>query len=95
VQNVFAVIQCAVAELNVFLSSVLCPDFHQIKTFGGTLVPHAPLPTTTVASNVLLGLGQVFPTFLLPCTPSAFRQMNMDPYSISTDKDVPLQNFDR
>ena len=36
-----------------------------------------------------------FPTFFLPCTPSAFRQMSMYPYSILTDKDVPLQNFDR
>jgi len=35
-------------------------------------------------------LAQGFPTFFLPCTPSAFRQMSMYPYSISTDKDVPL-----
>jgi len=40
-------------------------------------------------------LGQGFPTLLLPCTPSAFRQMSMYPYSISTDKHVPRQNFDR
>jgi len=40
-------------------------------------------------------LDQGFPTFFLPCTPSAFRQMSMYPYSISTDQDVPLQNFDR
>jgi len=38
---------------------------------------------------------KVFPTFLLPCTPSAFRQMRMHPFSISTDKYLPLQNFDR
>jgi len=42
-----------------------------------------------------VGLKQGFPTFVLPCTPSAFRQMSMYPYSISTDKDVPLQNFGR
>jgi len=29
-------------------------------------------------------LQQGFPTFFLPCTPSAFRQMSMYPYSIST-----------
>ena len=40
-------------------------------------------------------IEQGFPTFFLPCIPSAFRQMSMYPYSISTDKDVPLQNFDR
>jgi len=38
---------------------------------------------------------QGFPTFLLPCTPSAFRQMSMYPFSISTDKHVPLQYFNR
>jgi len=42
-----------------------------------------------------LFLKQGFPTIFLPCTPSAFRQMSMYPFSISTDKDVPLQNFDR
>jgi len=39
------------------------------------------------------GLVQGFPTFFLPCTPSAFRQMSMYPYSISTDKDVPPSEF--
>jgi len=42
---------------------------------------------------VCLDLSQGFPTFFLPCTLSAFRQMSMYPYSISTDKDVPLQNL--
>jgi len=36
-----------------------------------------------------------FPTFLLPRTPSAFRQMNMYSFSISPDKHVPLHDFDR
>jgi len=45
-----------------------------------------------ICSDILV---QGFPTVFLPCTPSAFRQMSMYPYSISTDKDVPLQNFDR
>jgi len=40
-------------------------------------------------------LAQGFPTFLLPCTPSAFRQMSMYPFRILTDKYVPLQHFDR
>jgi len=31
-----------------------------------------------------------FPTFLLSCTPSAFRQMNMYPFSISTVEHVSL-----
>ena len=44
---------------------------------------------------LLFMLGQEFLTFFLQCTPSAFRQMSMYPYSISTDKDVPLQNCDR
>jgi len=39
---------------------------------------------------VCLLLNQGFPTFFLPCTPSAFRQMSMYPWSISTDKDVPF-----
>ena len=42
-----------------------------------------------------LPLNQGFPTFILPCTPSAFRQVSMYPFSISTDKYVPLQHFDR
>jgi len=46
-------------------------------------------------SNVFNGLTQGFPTFLLPCTPSAFRQMNMYPFSISPDKHVALHHFDR
>jgi len=45
--------------------------------------------------ELFLALQQGFPTFFLPCTPSAFRQMSMYLYSISTDKDVPLQTFDR
>jgi len=36
-----------------------------------------------------------FPTFFLPCTPSAFRQISMYPYSISTGKDGTIQIFDR
>ena len=40
-------------------------------------------------------LAYGFPTFLSPCTPSAFRQMSMYPYSMSADKPVPLQNFNR
>jgi len=46
-------------------------------------------------SKISDSLEQGFPTFFLPCTPSAFQQMSMYPYSIATDKDVPLQNFDR
>jgi len=34
------------------------------------------------------------PTFLLPCTPSAFRQRRMYPFRTSKDKHVPLQHFD-
>jgi len=34
--------------------------------------------------NVDLSLG--FPTFLLLCTPSTFQQINMYPFSISTDE---------
>jgi len=34
-------------------------------------------------------LSQGFRTFLIPCTPSVFRQMNMYPLSISIDKPVP------
>jgi len=40
-------------------------------------------------------LKQGFPTFLVPCTPSAFRQRCMHPFNISTDKHVPLQLFNR
>jgi len=40
-------------------------------------------------------IEQGFPTFLLLCTLSAFRQMRMYPFSISTDKYVRHQNFDR
>jgi len=35
-------------------------------------------------------LDQGFPTFLLPCTPSAFRQRRMYPFNILKDKHVPL-----
>jgi len=44
---------------------------------------------------MLHALAQGFPTFLLPCTPSAFRKISMYPFSISTDKYVPFQHFDR
>jgi len=40
-------------------------------------------------------LWQGFTTFLLPYTLSEFRKMSMYPFSISTDKYVPLQHFDR
>jgi len=40
-------------------------------------------------------LDQGFPNFFVPCTPLALREMSMYPCSISTDKDLPLQNFDR
>jgi len=43
-------------------------------------------------SDYCFTLEQGFPTFLLPCTPSAFRQMSMYPFSISTDKYVRLQH---
>jgi len=33
-----------------------------------------------------LGLGQVFPNFLWPCTPSAFRCMNMYPWNFLWQK---------
>jgi len=32
-----------------------------------------------------------FPTFLLPCTPSAYRQMSMYTFGILTDVHVPLR----
>jgi len=38
---------------------------------------------------------QGFQTFLLPCTPSAFPQMSMYPFSIPIDEHVPLQHSDR
>jgi len=43
----------------------------------------------------IIVLDQGCPTFLLPCTPSAFRKMSMYPFSISTGKYVPIQHFDR
>jgi len=36
-------------------------------------------------------LEQGFPTFLLPCTPSAFQQISMYPFSISIDAHVPIR----
>jgi len=36
-------------------------------------------------------LKQGFPTFPLPCTPSAFQQVSMYPFSILTDAHVPLK----
>jgi len=42
-----------------------------------------------------IALGQGFPTFFWPCTPSAFQQMIMYPFSISQDKHVPLLHLDR
>jgi len=38
------------------------------------------------------GLDQGFPTFCLPCTHSAFQQMSMYPFNISTDEHVPLKS---
>ena len=47
--------------------------------------------------HLMIGLTPIpspgFPTFFLPCNPSAFRQMNMYPFSISPDKHVPLSAF--
>jgi len=36
-------------------------------------------------------LNQGFPTFLLPCTPTAFQQISMYPFRISKDEHVPLK----
>jgi len=36
-------------------------------------------------------LDQEFPAFLLPYTPSAFQQLSMYPFKISTDEHVPLK----
>jgi len=38
-----------------------------------------------------LTLDQAFPTFLLPCTPSAFQQVSMYPFRVLTDVHVPLR----
>jgi len=54
---------------------------------------HHETTLTVLVSGFALEQG--LPTFLLPCTPSAFRKMSMYPFSILTDKYVPLQHFDR
>jgi len=36
--------------------------------------------------------AQGFPTFFLPCTPSAFQQISMYPFSILTDEHEPLKS---
>jgi len=41
----------------------------------------------------LVTIEQRYPIFLLPRTPSEFRQMSMYSYSISTDEHVPLKFF--
>jgi len=45
--------------------------------------------------NKLYRSDQGFPTFLWPCTPSAFWRISMYPFSVSKDKHVPLQYFNR
>ena len=42
-------------------------------------------------TKLLIYLDQGFPTFLWPCTPSAFWNISMYPFSISTDEYVPLK----
>jgi len=41
--------------------------------------------------GVEVPLEQGFPTFLLPCTPSAFQQISTYLFSISIDAHVPLR----
>jgi len=36
-------------------------------------------------------LTQGFPTFLLPCSPSAFQKISMYPFSDLTDEHLPLK----
>jgi len=64
-----------------------CFFFSNIASSCG--LQHTPTP---VPCDVL---DQGFPTFLLRCTPLAFWQMSMHPFSISTNYHVPLQHFDR
>jgi len=48
--------------------------------------------TKNGASTRSIGiLDHGFPTFVLPCTPSAFQQVSMYPFSILTDVHVPLR----
>jgi len=70
---------------------VLWSNIFSCHTFSRFIDLHTKLQIL----NTINCLVQGFPTFFLPCTPSAFRQMSMYPYGISTDKDVPLQKFDR
>jgi len=51
---------------------------------------------TQTQFTVTLDMGRPgVPNLFLPCTPSAFRQMNMHPFCISPDKHVPLQHSDK
>jgi len=47
--------------------------------------------------RLILGLPLTagVPNLSLTMYPFSFQQLSMYPYSISTDKHVPLQNFDR
>jgi len=93
-------------EIRASLSCTLGSSCRPVPTPSSPAKVISPLPSqksfeqrTNMAYSRrltnIIGLAQGFPTFFLPCTPSAFRQMSMYPYSISTVKDVPLQIFER
>jgi len=68
------------------------------QTNAHCVLPHLVTQSTksTNASVTAFDvIHQGFPTFFWPCTPSAFQQMIMYPFSISKDKHVPLLHFDR
>jgi len=91
------------SKLSVFGKSLFQPEYKILKKGFEEQLPKKvimnlfenqnELQREQISPSVLIDHG--FPTFLLPCTPSAFRQMSMYPFSISTDKCVPLQHFDR
>jgi len=56
------------------------------------IYPHAPPLIKHLMLRNVITLGQGLPTFCLPCTPSAFQQISMYPFSISTDEHVPLKS---
>ena len=74
--------------------SILGNEFFGFHKFP--LHPTLSLPPCPTAASVSLHwLHQGFPTFPFQCTPSAFQHTSMYPFSISTDKHVPLHFFNR
>ena len=61
----------------------------------GWKLPDIIVSVSSAENHPTLWLEQGFPNFHLPCTISAFRQMSMYPFSISTDECTPKISYEK